>query len=289
MQDVLRFFSAWKTPVDAVLGWNTGMTVLLVIVVVALRFFLAARVEAAAIKSPELRRRWLVSVRNGCFLLLLIGLTAIWSQEIQQVAISLLAIVVALVLATKELILCLTGSILKVRSGSFSVGDRIVVNGTMGDVVDQTLLTTRLAELAPVGSAHQYTGRTITLPNSLFLIHPVTNCSVLEEYVLHTIVVPLTRETDWMSAETLLLQSATDVSSSYMEQAQSRFGQIARRHGLEVTEIEPRISISLPDPLRVDLLLRLVAPTGQARRVEQEILHDFMAKMSAKDVTRNPV
>ena len=273
-----------RTAVDDAGAWlgNAIATLVLVALVATLRWFLASRVRASAIRSHELRRRWLVQVRNGCFLFLLFGLVIIWAAELQQLAISLLAIVVAIVLATKELILCLTGGVLRISSGAFAVGDRIEVNGIRGDVVDRTLMTTRLAELGTGGGAHQHTGRSVTLPNSLFLTYPVANDSELERFVLHTLTVPVCgTDGSWIDAEKALLEAAQIACSTYLDEARTHVERHARRQGLEAVAVEPRITLSFPDPGRLDMTLRVAAPAHQARRIEQEILRAYLVKIGA--------
>src|SRR5690606_32112227 len=81
------------------------------------------------------------------------------SAELRTVAISIVAIAVAFVVATKELILCITGSILKMASRSFVIGDRIQVKDFRGDVIDQNLLATTILEVGPGKLTHQRTGR----------------------------------------------------------------------------------------------------------------------------------
>lgn len=257
---------------------NALSTVLVVAGALLLRWFLASRIRRAAIRSPELRQRWLVSVRNGCFLLVVLGLVIVWSAELQRLAISLIAILVAIVLATKELILCLTGSFLKMRSGAFAIGDRIVVSGLRGDVVDQTLLTTRIAELSGGPAGSQYTGNVVTIPNSVFLTGTVSNASALGSFVLHTVVVPCVREsTDVAQAEKDLLDAAGKVVAPYLEEAREAIDKEARRQGLEAVDAEPRVTILLPDPARVDLSLRFAVPARQTRKIEQEILRTYLA------------
>ena len=82
-----------------------------------------------------------------------------------------MAILAALVIGTKELIMCFLGSIVKAGSNAFSLGDRIRIGDIEGDVIDQNLLSTQLQEVAE----GQYSGQLVSLPNSMFLnqaIHP---------------------------------------------------------------------------------------------------------------------
>ena len=118
-----------------------------------------------------MRRRWSVTIRNTLILVSIIGLAIIWAPQLQNFAVSLIAIAVALVLATKELLDCLTGSLLRTASKAYAVGDRIEINGTRGNVVDHNFLTTTLLEIGPGQTSHQYTGRAIVIPNNQLLSH----------------------------------------------------------------------------------------------------------------------
>ena len=255
---------------------NAIASLIVIVAVLVLRSLLLRSINKATIKSSELRRRWIVQIRNGTFFLVLFALTVIWATELRTLALSLVAILVALVLSTKELILCLTGSFLKASSGSFVVGDRIEVNNIRGDVVDQTLLTTKLTELESGPRTHQHTGRLVTLPNSLFLTYPVINESFTDDYVLHTFTVPVKTEDSWQQAEEALLAAAQAICEPFIEEARRHITRIASREGLELSTIDPRITLSLPEPGRVNLALRIPVPEGEKGKIEQEILRRYL-------------
>ena len=77
-----------------------------------------ARIIRKALPAGELRRRWLVQSRNALILLLIFGLIFVWEAELRTLALSIVAVAIAFVVATKELILCVTGSILKTGARS---------------------------------------------------------------------------------------------------------------------------------------------------------------------------
>jgi len=87
-------------------------SVVLIAIVSVLRLLLG-RFIRKSVNSSELRQRWLVQSRNALLLILLLGLMMIWATELRTFALSVVAIAVAFVVATKELILCLTGSVVK--------------------------------------------------------------------------------------------------------------------------------------------------------------------------------
>jgi small-conductance mechanosensitive channel len=138
-------------------------SIILVITMILLRAVLARYIRKS-VESTELRRRWLVQTRNALLLVLIFGLIVIWAEELRTLALSIVAIALAFVVATKELILCITGSIIKSGSRSFNIGDRIQVKDFRGDVIDQNLLATTILEVGPGRLTHQRTGRMADIP-----------------------------------------------------------------------------------------------------------------------------
>ena len=108
-------------------------------------------------------RRWVVVSRNLTLIACLIGLISVWAAQIQTLALSMFAIAAAIVLATKELIMCLSGSLLRSLTKQYSVGDYIEIGGLRGRVVDINLVYTTLHETGAEGA-----GTILLVPNNLF-------------------------------------------------------------------------------------------------------------------------
>lgn len=77
------------------------------------------------------------------FYLFLFLTFVLWFTQLQVVFVSLLAVAAAVVLAFKELIMCITGGSLINLSHIFREGHRIEVDGLRGFVVEKNLLTTK--------------------------------------------------------------------------------------------------------------------------------------------------
>ncbi len=271
---VNEFFSGLMS---AGISGNVIATIALIGVIVLLRWLIVRSIVESDRVPSEHRRRLLASVRNLMIGLLLIGVILIWGNEIKAVAISVLAVAAAIVLATKELIMCVSGSLLRTGSHSFKIGDRIEVNGIRGDVFDTTLLTTTIFEVGPGPNAHQSTGRTIQLPNSMFLSQPVINETATDHYVLHSLVIPLKITEDIAAAEHALITAARAECGGFLDIARKNMEQIGKSQGIEALSVEPRISIHLPEPERVNLMLRFPVPAQRKGRVEQAILRRYIA------------
>ncbi len=247
------------------------------LVAVVIRAVIATHIHRAKVSSPEVRRRWMVNLRNGMLLFITGGLILIWARELQTLVLSIFAIAAALVIATKELILCISGNVLRATSDSYTVGDRIEINGLRGDVIDHTLLATTLLEIGPGMASHQHTGRTIVVPNSLMVSTPVINETYTDAYVLHHFSVPVGPDRDWKRAEEILLKASQAECASYMDQARLHFEHLQSKHSIESPNLEPRVSIQIPDHEKIILLVRLPTPARRKGRIEQSILRKFMA------------
>lgn len=261
---------------DAVLSLLAS-TLILIVVIFILRA-LTTRFIQRTVQSPELRGKWLVNSRNGFLLLMLLGLVMIWGEELRTLALSIVAIAVAFVVATKELILCFTGSILKSGSRSFVLGDRIQIKDLRGDVIDQTLLATTILEVGPGKHLHQRTGRRIVIPNALFVSEPVVNESFTTHYDFHVFTVPFKREDNWQAAQTALLDSANRHCQPYLELVRRYMSKIGNQRGLMMPSVEPRVTIQVPVAGEIHLTVRLPVKVGERNFIEQAILGEVFTE-----------
>ena len=252
-------------------------TAILIVAVLALRAVLG-RFIRRSVASTDLRRKWMVQSRNGLLLLLLLGLVIIWGEELRTLALSIVAIAVAFVVATKELILCIMGTILKTMSRSFELGDRIQIKDFRGDVIDQNLLATTILEVGPGKFTHQRTGRTTVLPNALFVGEPVINESLTQDYGFHVFTVPFKREEDWHAVQQAFQASANRFCQPYLEEVRRHMNRISIRRGLEIPSVDPRVTIQVPTAGEIHLIIRVPVKTRERSFIEQSILNDVFLR-----------
>jgi len=240
-----------------------------------IRFVLRRSIRIAQIPSLELRRRWILQIRTLTLIIIFLGLVIIWSTEIQTLAISLVAIILGVVIATKELIACFTGSMLKLGARAFSLGDRVRTGEFAGDVIDQTLLSTTLMEVGP-GEARQYTGRIIVVPNSVFLLGPITREASFDRFTMVTLVVPLPRGSDVAGAERVLLEACHAACDPYLGQVKQAVERVKRSEAIDPPKTDPMVTLVTLDEKRLDLVLRFPAPLEERRSIEQKILRRYL-------------
>lgn len=248
----------------------------LVLLLVVVRSTVMRAISANPNVPVEARRRWSINLRNGLVILGLIGMVTIWAKELETIALSMVAFAAALVVATKELIMCVGGSAIRTMSNSFDLGDHIEIANLRGRVVDINLFSTTLMEIGPRHDTHQLTGRAVSFPNSLLLGHPVVRENYMGDYVVHVTTVAVPYTVAPAKAERLLKVAAEQACAPHVQAARKHMELTAERQLVDTPSVEPRIAVFPVDDKRYNLILRVAIPAKERHRVEQAILHQFM-------------
>ena len=267
--------SEWFS-IDSSVALDGLKSLILLLFLISVRALAVRWIAGNQTLSMESKRRWVVTTRNSVVLAFLIGLVIIWAHELQAFAVSLVALAAAMVLATKELILCWSGAALRVGSKVYAVGDRIQIAGHRGVVLDHDAFATKLLEIGPGQSAHLYTGRVAVFPNSLLFTNALIKENPDQEYGLYTLVVPIKIDDDWQKAERTLVEAAKAECAPFMEEAVRQMKLLEQANLLEAPSPEPRITIQLPESGKLHLVLRFPAPDRGRSRIEQAILRRYL-------------
>ncbi len=251
-------------------------TLILVISFICLRLVLVRLILKSPGIAAETRRRWVVTIRNVLVGIFIIGLISIWESQLSAFAVSLVAVALAVVLATKELIACMNGATLRMVTNAYALGDRIAIGTVRGNVVNYNLLTTTVLEVGPGQTSHQYTGRAMVFPNSLLLTQPLTNETYTKKYIIHVITIPLSKDDNWELVEQILLDAAYKECSPYIDEARTHMKNLEGKHWLDAPSVEPRVHLQIPEPGKINLLLRVPSPAHRPSRTEQAILRHFL-------------
>lgn len=251
-------------------------TALLVLLVVVLRIVSFRLIRQRADILNEDQRRRLFYARSALSLLLVVGLLTIWLGQLQNLLLSLTAVTVAIVIATKELLMCISGFVLRAGSGLFSVGDWIEVNGIRGEVTDHDLLSTTLLELEPPNHGHGYSGRSLVLPNSVFLLHPVRNENFARNYTMHRFDLTLEPGVDVGKALNWLEDKARALSEPFQDVARRYNAMIERKLGVDMHGPDAMISVGTTDLGKIRFQVLLFCPTGEAFGLQKSITAAFL-------------
>ncbi|MBY7768269.1 mechanosensitive ion channel family protein [Vibrio fluvialis] len=262
--------------IDYLLTHKLIFTLIILLFAVFMRRVALSQIRGDAAFLTEYQRKWMSSTKNGTFAATLFVLFVLWQPEISQFALSVTAIAVAIVVASKEIILCFTGSIQRASSRSFRIGDWIEVGKLSGEVIEHNMMATVIQEIDLQHGQYHYTGKTATLPNSMFFTFPVKNLNFMKRYVFHnfTVVVP----------EFVNLYPLVPVMHERIEEHFSHFIDVARRYnsmiekhaGVDLPNAEPHIDITSAPAGEQIVHFMIFCPTERATHLEQLIRRDFM-------------
>ena len=250
---------------------------LMIVAVIAGRsILLSAHFRSHPDLSIENKRRSLVVSRNITMLLLLFGLAMIWAAQIQTLALSMFAVAAAIVVATKELIMCLSGSILRSVTKQYSIGDYIEINGLRGRVVDINMLNTLMMQIGPNPLIGQLSGKTLSFPNSLLLSHPVRRDNILGDYVIHTveISVPIHLDSDEIIGR--LKDVLEPLCEPYVPAIKQHLENVQTQKLFITPAAQPRISRVPHDDKVYNIIVRFASPVAKRLEIQQAILDEFL-------------
>lgn len=190
-----------------------------------------------------------------------------------------------LTLALQRPILSMAGWAVIRFGGLFREGDRIEVQGIVGDVLDVGLFKTRLWEIGSAESPLPWggtisplreTGRTVTLTNAVFLEQPVANASRDVPFVFDEFVVTVAYEADWKLGERILREVAGGVIEPAAHERTAReYERLARSMPTKAEfPREPQILIRLEDSW-IELRLRYLVDVRKRSIVRTRLARDW--------------
>ncbi|MGC9553426.1 mechanosensitive ion channel family protein [Vibrio metoecus] len=265
-----------STMIDFLLTHKLLFSALILLSVISVRRLVLEHIRGDAALITEKQRKWMSRTKNGVFAATLLTLFILWQSEISQFALSVTAIAVAIVVASKEIILCFTGSIQRASSRSFRIGDWIEVGKLCGEVIEHNLMATVIQEIDLHHGQYHYTGKTATLSNSMFFSYPVKNLNFMKRYVFHNFNIVVPEFVNLFPLVPVLHQKIDEHFAHFMEVAR-RYNTVIERHaGVDLPSAEPHIEISSSASGEQIVHIMIFCPTERANQLEQLIRKDFM-------------
>jgi small-conductance mechanosensitive channel len=219
------------------------MTVILIAVLIGLSWGLRALSKLAFSRTNS--QKVIFWVRQAINLLLLIiffiGIISIWFSETANLATFMGLVTAGVAFALQKPISAFAGYIVILRGKTFNVGDRIVMGGVRGDVIELGFYQTTIMEMGeppPVQDAppavwvhaRQYTGRVVTVPNSMVFDGPVFNFTRDFPFLWEEMQLPVSYKDDRTRAEKILLEVADRHTVKLQEMSRDAIEEMHRRY-----------------------------------------------------------
>jgi small-conductance mechanosensitive channel len=273
--------------------WELGGVAIAPLVVQAL---LVAAVVLATMGAYAILLRFLVDhteskrrkhdarnlLRFVFIILAVVGIFAVLTNQYVGLLFSLGIVGFAVTFALQQPLFSLIGWMYIMVKKPYSVGDRVAIEGSKGDVVEVDFLVTTLWEInGELVSSNQPSGRVITLPNSVVLSSHVYNYSYREfPYVWNELSIQVAYETDLEFAQELMVEEADDYLGDEMQEAIGRY-----RKRLDETPVElevgdrPTVNIQ-QEQSWVELRLRYLVHPRRGTRVRNALYERILERMN---------
>ena len=145
--------------------------------------------------------------------ILLLAIASIWFDNPARLATVVALIGAGIAFALQRVITAVAGYFLILRGKTFNVGDRIVMGGVRGDVINLSFMQTQIMEMGQPPSvdpgtdpamwvhSRQFTGRIVTVTNDKVFDEPVYNYTHEFPYIWDEMRLPIRYQDDRARAE----------------------------------------------------------------------------------------
>ena len=259
--------------------WEKVIVTALLIGMALLASHLWARYLSRGAISAEKRRIHLVWARNIIWFAALLVIVSVWASTIAGFALSVAAVAGAILIVSKELVMCVHGYLYVTVVQPYKIGDVIEFNQLHGRVVDIDMFATTLVELDKAG---QRTGKVAEFPNGLLLTHPLINSSPNGAYALHAIQIPIPERIshDLDHIEAAALAAADHATAAWSEEATTHFRKASEENFIALPSGKTKVSWDFSNPEHLVLVIRVACPVGQRAKVEQAVFRDTWRALS---------
>lgn len=151
----------------------------------------------------------------------------------------------------------------------FKIGDRIIIAGVVGDVMDINLTHIVLNQVGGTISGEEKSGRGVLIPNATLFQQIIYNYTMETKYILDEVPVMITFDSDEQEAERMLLEAAREVTGEIIAE----------------TKQEPFCRFELTD-WGVRLRLRYQATAVERQRISSDIARIVFDKFTGSDRIR---
>ena len=246
-----------------------------ILLILLLGKIVANRVIRRKIDNPK-RKYHLNRVILYVYTILVIILVGhIWISGIQSLTTFLGLASAGLAIALHDTIANIAGWLFIITRKPFTVGDRIQIGETSGDVIDIRVFQFSLIEIGNWVEADQSTGRIVHVPNSKVLREPLSNYQIGFNYIWNEIPVLLTFESNWKKAKEILNRIAHDKTENLSEDAQQQIRCAAEKYLIFYNTLTPIIYTSVKES-GVMLTIRYIVKPRQRRTTEELVWESIL-------------
>jgi small-conductance mechanosensitive channel len=203
---------------------------------------------------------------------LLLGMM-VWVQDPGQIVLIIGIIWGALLVALRDLIQNMVGSLMLLVTRMYSIGDRIQVKGVYGIVMDIGVFRTTLMKLDEESGDHP-SGKITTLPNGILFREMVTNTSRDLSFTEDEIRITLPFSADIQKTRALLLDIVQEHTRDIQHQAEQEIEKLGDKKFLPAFGTEPTVFVHL-DKHQILMVVKYYTESRRRSEIKNQIVEEI--------------
>ncbi|HJP98419.1 MAG TPA: mechanosensitive ion channel domain-containing protein [Rhodanobacteraceae bacterium] len=282
--------------VSAESGHKLLMSIVLIVVLLILRWLLAALNRYLIERHPDAPATfWVRQIANVALVIILaFGLTSIWLNNPAHLTTAMGLLSAGLAFALQKPISAIAGYLVILRGRTFHVGDRILMGDVRGQVIAVGFIQTTIMEMGePPGEqadapamwvkGRQFSGRIVTVSNSMVFDKPVYNYTRDFPYLWEEMMIPITYNADRAKAEAIILEAARRHSTNTSRVSAEAMRRMKEVYFVDATDFEPRVFYRLTDNW-LELSVRFVVFDRGIREVKDAMSREIITAFDAAGI-----
>ncbi|HMV78294.1 MAG TPA: mechanosensitive ion channel [Leptospiraceae bacterium] len=177
-----------------------------------------------------------------------------------------------IILSMKDVTLNFIGWFFIHSNSGFTVGDRIEIQGTKGDVVNIGMMRFTLVELSHDENNEQSTNRLVHIPNHKVISEKILISRSEMDYVWDELKISITVDSDWEKAETVCNSILYEVFTQHVnhEELQEKVRKLSEHYLLKIGKTSP-ITYTVIEEHVIRLSLRYLVRVHEKRNMRSDL------------------
>lgn len=241
-----------------------------IVVIVSLVRLIQRWVIGRYIQDTDLRYNARKAIRFFGFVVAFLYIAAVFSVQFSGLTVAFGIAGAGIAFALQEVIMSVAGWVAIVFGDFFKTGDRILLGGVRGDVIDIGVFRTTVMECGEWVKGDLYNGRIVRLSNSYVFKEPVFNYSHDFPFLWDEIVVPIKFGSDHKLARDIMDRIVNDVVGGYTTYAKEAWRDVVSAYRIEDARVAPLVTMVFNENW-MDFTVRYVVDY-KARRITKDHL-----------------
>ena len=240
------------------------------VIVIAIVVRLLQRSLDRRIQQSDTRYRARRLIQSLGYLVAVLLITVVFKDQLGHLTVAFGIAGAGIAFALQEVIASIAGWIAISLGHFYQVGDRVLVGGIKGDVVDIGVLRTTLMEIGDWVDSDLYNGRIVRIANSFIFKEPVFNYSSDFPFLWDELTVPAKYGGDRRLAKEIILRVAMEIIGDHTAQAQQSWNTMIQKYVIDHETVQPMVTLIANDNW-MEFTLRYVVDYRYRRIVKDQL------------------